>query len=430
MQSHQVKKEYHVIVIGAGAAGMLAAGSAAQLGCRVLLLEKMERPGRKLLITGKGRCNITNAAPVEEFFKHIQPKPRFLKHAFSTFFSDDMISLLASQGVECQLERGGRYFPLSDRAQDVVQALTGWITALGVHVQVGCRVNKLLIEDNHIQGVCAHIDNEEICYAAPSVIIATGGLSYPATGSDGDGLRLARASGHHIIQTRPALVPLETSTQDTAKMQGLALKNVKASVWVNNKKVADDFGEMLFTHFGLSGPIILSLSRIVVDALIQGSTCEVAVDLKPALDDGQLDKRLQRDILEHGRKTMFNLCKLWMPSGMIPVFLDKTGIDAQTPANKISAAERKRIRQLLKNFHFPISGYRPYREAIITAGGVDTNLIQSGTMESKLVKGLYFAGEVIDLDANTGGYNLQIAWSTGWLAGASAAETVNGNREQ
>ncbi len=408
--------EFDVIVVGAGPAGLLAAGRAAEQGGRVLVLEKMRQEGRKLLITGKGRCNITNDAPISEFIKHVFPEGRFLKNAFSRFYSKDIIELLLKHGVEATLERGGRYFPASNKSADVLDALLKWVNGLNVEIRCGYRVEKLLVEDNEIKGVL--VNGKQI--KSSRVIIATGGKSYPATGSTGDGYELAKQAGHSVVPARPALVPLVTEGNVAQKLQGLNLKNVNAVVWVNDKKAGEAFGEMLFTHFGLSGPIILTLSRIVVDELQKKNKVEVTIDLKPALDEQKLDNRLIRDLNEHGKKKLGNIFRNWLPSSMIPVFIELLEIDPEKECHQVTSVERKKIRFLLKNLRFSISGHRSFKEAIITAGGIPTKEISPKTMESKLVQGLYFAGEVIDLDAETGGYNLQIAYSTGWLAGDSS----------
>jgi predicted Rossmann fold flavoprotein len=408
-------KEYDVIIIGAGPAGLIAAGRAAELGGKVLILEKMRTEGRKLLITGKGRCNITNNATIPEFITHVFPNGKFLRNAFSQFFSEDIIELLEKYGVDVTLERGGRYFPTSNKSLDILRALLKWVNELGVEIITGHRVEKLLAEDGKITGVRA---NGEI-FTTPKVIVATGGKSYPATGSTGDGYELVRQLKHKIEQPIPALVPLETKGSTAQKLQGLNLRNVKAVVWIDGKKAGEAFGEMIFTHFGLSGPIILTLSRIVVKALQQKSKVEITVDLKPALDEQKLDKRLQRDLNEHGKKQLINIFRSWLPASMIPIFIELLQLDPEKACHQVSGKERKRIRHLMKNMQFEISHNRSFKEAIITAGGISTNEIRPKTMESKLVQGLYFAGEIIDLDAETGGYNLQIAYSTGWLAGNS-----------
>jgi len=414
-------KSFDVIVVGAGPAGLLAAGSASEDGKRVLVLEKMRQEGRKLLITGKGRCNITNDSSAGEFIKYVYPNGRFLRSAFGHFFSTEILELLHKYGVETTLERGGRYFPTSNKSADVLSALLKWVGELNVEILCGMRVEKLLVENQRIKGVQAN--GEE--FRADKVILATGGKSYPATGSNGDGYELARVLGHSIVRARPALVPLETSGPLAKHLQGLTLKNVQATVWVNDKKYGEDFGEMIFTHFGLSGPIILTLSRIVVDAINEGSKVELSIDLKPALDEQKLDARLLRDLDETGKKRISNLFRNWLPASMIPVFMELAGIDPQKEGHQVSSKERKRIRNLMKNLRFEITGHRSFKEAIITAGGIPTGEISPKTMESKLVSGLFFAGELIDLDAKTGGYNLQIAYSTGWLAGKSFSASLN-----
>jgi len=408
-------EQFDVIVVGAGPAGLLAAGSAAEKGGRVLVLEKMKQEGRKLLITGKGRCNITNDANVSEFIRHVYPNGRFLRTAFGHFFSKDILDLLYRYGVETTCERGGRYFPTCNRSADVLLALLKWVNEKKVEIRCGMKVEKLLVENKIIKGVQAN--GKE--FRAGKVILATGGKSYPATGSNGEGYELARTVGHTIVPVRPALVPLETGGDLARQLQGLTLKNVRATIWINGKKGGEDFGEMIFTHFGLSGPIILTLSRIVVDALIQKSAVEISIDLKPALDEQKLDARLLRDLDEAGKKNISNLFRNWLPASMIPVFMKSLGIDPGKDGHQVSSKERKSIRNMMKDFRFEIKGHRSFKEAIITAGGVATGEITSKTMESKLVSGLYFAGEMIDVDAETGGYNLQIAYSTGFLAGRS-----------
>ena len=411
-------KNFDVLVIGAGAAGLLAGGRAAECGGKVLILEKMRQPGQKLLITGKGRCNITNNAPVSEFIKHVYPNGKFLRNTFSQFFSKDIIELLQKYGTEATLERGGRYFPTSNKSADVLNALLKWVSELDVEIRCGEKVEKIVTEDNQVRGV---ISNGKFIQAN-RVILAAGGKSYPGTGSTGDGYELAKQAGHSVVPARPALVSLETEGDVAQKLQGLNLKNAKAVVWVNGKKAGEDFGEMLFTHFGLSGPIILTLSRIVVDELQKKNNVEITIDLKPALDEQKLDNRLIRDLNEHGKKKLGNIFRNWLPSSMIPVFIELLELDVEKEYHQVSAAERKKIRYLLKNLRFKMTGHRSFKEAIITAGGIPTKEIYPKTMESKLTKGLYFAGEVIDMDAETGGYNLQIAWSTGWTAGESCMQ--------
>lgn len=407
---------FDVIVVGAGPAGLLAAGRAAELGAKVLILEKMRQPGRKLLITGKGRCNVTNSALIGDFITHVYPNGRFLRNAFSLYFSKDIIELLNRYGVVTTLERGGRYFPADNKASDVLKALLRWVDELKVEIRTGHKVEKLITESGIIRGVIAN----GLEFISKNVIIATGGKSYPATGSVGEGYELARSVGHSIVNPMPALVPLETEGKIAQELQGLNLKNVRAVVWVNNKKAGEDFGEMIFTHFGLSGPIILTLSRIVVSELHKKNKVKITIDLKPALDEQKLDNRLIRDLNEHGKKKINNIFRYWLPAKMIPVFIEILEFDPEKECHQVSSKERKQIRLLLKNLPFTIKNHRSFKEAIITSGGIPTNEISPKTMESKLVKGLFFAGEIIDLDAETGGYNLQIAYSTGWLAGSSS----------
>ena len=408
---------WDVIVIGAGAAGIMAAGRAAQLGARVLLVEKMRQAGRKILITGKGRCNITHDADTSVYYQNIFPNARFLKHAFHSFFKDDIIQIMHHNGVETTTERGARVFPVSNQAKDVLRALLQWMNEKSIDVIFNTRVKDLLIDEGIVKGVRAATDSGVKEYLSKNVIICMGGKSYPATGSTGEGYDLAKQAGHSISPVRPALVPLVTKGDIAAKLQGLSLKNVNAVVWVNGKKTREEFGELMFAHYGLTGPIILTLSRHVVEALENGHRVETAIDLKPALDEKKLDARLLRDLNEHGKRQLENIFKLWLPASLIPVFLDNIPLDGKKLCNQLNGKERRKILLLMKDFRFSITGHPGYKEAIVTAGGVPTSEIQSKTMESKLIKGLFFAGEVIDLDGNTGGFNLQIAFSTGWLAG-------------
>ncbi len=418
-------KKYDVIVVGAGAAGLIAAGRAAELGGSVLLLEKMERVGRKLLITGKGRCNITNDAPMSDFFAHIYPNSRFLKHSFMTFFAGDIIRLLNENGLETVVERGGRVFPVTNKSADVVDTLMKWVMRYRVEVRYGCKVDSLIVKDGVVKGLKVISGNGKQEIEGSNIILCTGGKSYPATGSDGDGYRMALAMRHTIETPRQALVPVETEGNLASRLQGLSLKNVKAMVWVNGKKIKEEFGEMLFTHFGLSGPIILTLSRFITDEVRKKNKVEVTIDLKPALDEVKLDNRLLRDLDEHGKKMMENIFRMWLPASMVPVFIDLTGIAGNKEGHQLSSKERKKILFLMKGFKLNVTGVRSFKEAIITAGGVVTTEVDSKTMESKLVKNLYFAGELLDLDADTGGFNLQIAFSTGWLAADSCMKRIN-----
>ncbi len=411
---------YDVIIIGGGAAGLMAAGQAAQLGAKTLLLEKMERTGRKIFISGKGRCNLTNTAPIREFIDHFGNNGRFLRQAVHRFSSPDLIEFLNQREVPTITERGGRVFPASESAQDVVDALEKWNRRSGVEIRLHTRVDHLVVEDGNVVGVGVGSS----ILAAKTVIVTTGGASYPGTGSTGDGYRFAEAVGHKIVAIRPALVPLNTAGDAAQKCQGLSLRNVAVTVWTNNQKTGQDFGEMLFTHFGVSGPIILSLSGKIVDALRQKRRVEISIDLKPGLDETQLDTRLRRDLDANGKKQFQTILKGLLPQKLIPVCLELTQIPAEKVCHQITAKERQQLRNWLKDFRLKITGHRSFRQAIVTAGGVDLSEVDPRTMASQIVKGLYFAGEVLDLNADTGGYNLQAAFSTGWLAGQSAAEFI------
>ena len=416
--------EYQVIVVGGGPAGLMAAGQAARQGVETLLIEKMDRPGRKLGITGNARCNLTNTAPLSEFIIHFGPTGKFLRQAFSQFFSTELLAFLDDLGVRTVVERGGRVFPASRRAQEVVDALLQFALEGGraAKLRTHTSVERLLFEQGRVVGVQVSPAPSGQCHYGTAVIIATGGASLPTTGSTGDGYRLAESVGHTIVPIRPALVPLETAGNVASRLQGLSLRNVNVTVWANQKQKAEAFGEMLFTHFGVSGPTILSHSGRIVDALRLGQRVHLSIDLKPALDDKELDARLIRDLNAHGKQQYRALLKGLLPSKLIPVCIAMTGIPAARVSHQITAQERGRLRSWLKDFRLEVSGHRPLREAIITAGGVDTREVDPRTMASRLLEGLYFAGEVLDIDADTGGYNLQAAFSTGWVAGRSAAQ--------
>lgn len=407
-----------VIIVGAGPAGLLAAGRAAELGANVLLLEKMKSEGRKLLITGSGRCNITNNLTVSEFITHVYPNGKFLRTAFSNFYSDDLLNLLKKYGVETTLEKGWRYFPASNKASDVLNALKKWLADLKVETKCNQRVEKLIVENNKIVGLI--VNGEKLL--ANNVILATGGKSYPATGSTGDGYELAKAVGHTIENVHPALVSFETFGNKAQQLQGLNLNDVKAIVWSNGKKMGEATGEMIFTHFGLSGPIILALSRIAVKELQQKNKVEISIDLNPEFDEISLDKKLQESINEHGKKKIGNWLRFLFQASMVELVINELKLDSEKECNQLSSKERKQIRNMMKDLRFEIKKDRSFSEAIITAGGVSLNEISSKTMQSKIVEGLFFAGEMIDLDAETGGFNLQLAFSTGWLAGNSCAK--------
>lgn len=404
-----------VIVIGGGAAGLMAAGTAAREGADVTLFEKNDRPGKKLLITGKGRCNITNETEIEDFIKNFPDTGKFLYSALYTFSNWQVIDFFNQYGVPTKVERGGRIFPASGVAKDVVEALKRYTDDFGVKYAYKQAIDEIVVEDQHVTGVRT---KEGSFYPADRVVLATGGSSYPGTGSSGDGYRMAKAIGHTVTPILPSLVPLETAEEWVPKLQGLSLRNVTLTFTYDGKKLGEDFGEMLFTHYGISGPIVLSLSREVVP-LLQNGQVQASLDLKPALDDDTLDKRLQRDFEKYTRKDFKNALDDLLPKMLIPVVIELSGIDPEKKIHQVTAEERKNLGHLLKNITFTIVGHRGFREAIVTRGGVDIKEIDPSTMESKLVSGLYFAGEVIDLDAYTGGYNLQGAFSTGYLAGIS-----------
>ena len=408
-----------VVIVGGGAAGLMAAISAAENGADVLVLEKMPAPGRKILITGKGRCNFTNRCEIADFPKFFPNNGAFLYSALRAFDNQDLIDFLAAHGVPSKVERGGRLFPVSDKAADVVDALVKTARQAGVRIQTSRPVQSVRVADGRVSGVVAGLET----VPADAVILATGGLSYPGTGSTGDGYRLAKELGHSVTPLAPALVPLEVAESWIGELQGLSLKNVSALVRINGRKVDSDFGELMFTHFGLSGPIILSLSQAASRALKQTPRPEivVSVNLKPALTPETLDKRLQRDFTAFARKQFKNSLGELLPAKLIPVVIRLSGIAPEKPVHQISRDERRQLVELLQNLCFTIRGTRPVAEAVVTAGGVAVKEIQPKTMESRLVGGLYFAGEILDVDGYTGGFNLQAAFSTGCVAGRAAA---------
>jgi predicted Rossmann fold flavoprotein len=424
---------YKVLVVGGGPAGLMAAGEAAGLGVDTILLEKNDAPGRKLLLTGKGRCNLTNIAPVSDFIDHFHPNGRFLRSAFSRYFSEDLIAFFEARGVKTVVERGGRVFPASNDAQNVLQALVAWIHTQGVRLQTHAPVDRLIVEGERVVGIqlggptrsqrsSANSQPRQQRIDADAVILATGGASYPTTGSTGDGYRLAESVGHTIGPIRPALVPLTTAGDTARRLQGLSLRNIAVHVLVDGETRRRAFGEMLFTHFGVSGPIILTISRLVVDLLRDGANVQLSIDLKPALDHRKLDARLLRDLDAHGKQHYRTILRGLLPRKLIPICTDLTGIPADKPAHQISADERERLRSWLKDFRLSVTGHRSFAQAIITAGGVETREVDPRSMASRRIGGLFFAGEILDVDADTGGYNLQAAFSTGWLAGRSAAQ--------
>ena len=394
----------------------MAAGTAAELGANVTLIEKNAKVGRKIMITGKGRCNLTNNCDVQTFINNVPVNGRFLYSAINNFTTADAMDFFEGLGLQLKTERGNRVFPMSDKAVDVVDTLYGFIKSRGVHL-VNDSAEELILEDGYAAGVKC----ENKTYYADSVIICCGGKSYPLTGSTGDGYTLARQAGHTVTDLKPSLVPLESPDGECKSMQGLALKNVGLKIVKNNskKEVYTDFGEMLFTHFGVSGPMILSASSHIRD--INDGEYTAVIDLKPALNQQQLDKRLQNEFRQNANKDVSNSFSKLLPRKIIIPVLKRWGVPFDKKCNVITKEERRRLCDILKGFTIELSGFRPIEEAIITSGGVKTNEINPKTMESKLVSGLYFAGEVIDCDAYTGGFNLQIAWCTGRLAGQNSA---------
>ena len=397
------------IIIGGGAAGCFAAVWAARMGKSVVLFDKNEKLGRKLRITGKGRCNVTNNSSMEEHMKNIPVNPRFLYSSFSAFGAEDTMAFFEELGVPLKTERGNRVFPVSDHADDIADALAHEMHTLGVKV-VKKRVSRLIIED----GVCcgAVAGGEE--YRAGSVLIACGGKSYPNTGSTGDGYTLAESAGHTVTELKPSLVPLTSPDRFCAELMGLSLRNVTLTLYDREKPIYSELGEMLFTHFGLSGPLVLSASSHIRD--MQPDRYSIKIDLKPALDAEQLDARIQRDFAENLNRDFINGIRKLLPAKLIPVAVKLSGIDPEQKVNGITKEQRRKFGELLKAFPVRVSGFRPIDEAIITSGGVSVKEISPKTMESKLVPGLFFAGEVIDVDAYTGGFNLQIAFSTAYAA--------------
>ncbi len=431
-----------VIVIGAGASGMIAAGHAAECGANVLLLEKTKSAGNKILISGKTRCNLTNSKELDDFIAMYGSNGRFLYSAFHTFFRDDLLALLRKYGVETKTERGGRVFPASDDARDVVEALNKYMADRGVQLRTNASVTSIITDKGQIVGV----KTERETIPADAVIIATGGSSYPQTGSAGDGYRLAAALGHTITKLRPALVPLVVHEIECAKsMQGVSLRNARLTSFqcpadeidpslvpnfdcgrgIKSKRppklvIESRLGEMMFTHFGIGGPVTLLMSLALVDALENGPV-SVSIDLKPALDEKQLRQRLQRDFDSHGKRAYHNILKELLPQKMTDPFVQMTNIPADKPCYQINAEERERLLNLLKSLRFNIKGPLPMSSAMVTAGGISLKEIDPRTMESRLIKGLYCCGEALDIDGDTGGYNLQSAFSTGYVAGEQAA---------
>lgn len=410
-----------IIIIGAGAAGMMSAYGAAQNGHDVTVLEKNEKCGKKLYITGKGRCNLTNACGPEEFFDSIVNNSKFMYSPFYALTNYGTMDLFSDTfGLDIKIERGNRVFPASDKSSDVISALKRMLDRMNVKIRLGTQVTGLLINNGKVCGVkCS--DRE---YNADAVIVATGGLSYASTGSTGDGYEFARSAGHSVTRLSPALVPLETKEEWVTKLQGLSLKNIEVTFTVGGKKLYSDFGEMIFTHYGVSGPVILTAGSYIGDSVASGGTVLLSIDLKPALDHERLAKRIDRDFEEHSNQQFKNSLGKLLPAKLIPVIVKMSGISPDKKVNSVTRDERNKLAHILKNLSCTIKGLRGYNEAIITRGGINVKEINPATMESKKCKNLFFAGEVIDVDAVTGGYNLQIAWSTGYLAGISAGQPV------
>lgn len=403
-----------VVIIGAGASGMVAAKVASDRGFKVIVLEKQKRCGRKLAITGKGRCNITNDCDIEELIENVPTNGKFLYSAFYTFTNDQVVEMFNSLGVETKTERGKRVFPVSDKAIDVVRALEKQMRdGKNVEVLLNSKVDKIIAENGKVKKVVLSDKKELEC---DSVIVATGGVSYPKTGSTGDGYRFAKSLGHTIIEPKPSLIGLEVNESYVKDLEKLSLRNVKIDVYNSkNKKIYEDFGEMEFTQYGVDGPIIKSASCRMGD--MSKDNYKIVLDLKPVLDEEKLDKRIQRDFQKYSNKNFENSLNDLLPKKLIPVIVKLSGINPYMKVNQISKENRKNLVHLIKNMTFTVKNYRPIEEAIITSGGVKTSEINSSTMESKLVSGLFFAGEIIDVDAYTGGFNLQIAFSTAYLAG-------------
>lgn len=411
-----------IAVAGGGAAGMMAAVFAARGGNEVHLYEKNEKLGKKLFITGKGRCNLTNAADMDGLFASVVSNPKFLYSSFYSFTNEQAVSFFEELGVKTKVERGGRVFPASDHSSDVIRALEGELKCLGVEIHLNTEVKELLT-DNEEEGnaVCGLLLASGKRAAADAVIVATGGLSYPSTGSTGDGYRFAAACGHKVTELLPSLVPMEVKEWYAGELMGLSLRNVEITVTDGKKKLYQEFGEMLFTHYGVTGPVILSASSVVGKRLKE-KELTLHIDLKPALSCEQLDKRVLREFEANHNRKFKNAVDSLFPAKLRPVITELSGIPEEKKVHEITKEERQKFVRLIKDFQMTLTGLRGYNEAIITKGGVSVKEIEPGTMESKRIRGLYFAGEVLDLDALTGGYNLQIAWSTGYLAGVNAGE--------
>ena len=410
-----------VIIVGGGAAGMLAGIIAARNGCQVVLYEKNEKLGKKIFITGKGRCNVTNNCDPEELLQAVKSNNKFLYSAFYSFNSQDMMALLEEAGVPLKTERGNRVFPLSDHSSDIIRGLERLLHRYDVHIRLRKEVQEILIEDGRAAGIRLKDGYED---RAQAVVVATGGLSYPTTGSTGDGYRFARETGHTVTDCMPSLVPLTVSEDYISEMSGLSLRNVELTIRNGRKILYQDFGEMMFTHKGITGPLVLSASSSIGKQLKKQGTLEGYIDLKPALSSEQLDERILREFENAKNKQFKNVIGVLFPSSLTPVIIRLGGIPEDKVIHEISREERLNFVSIIKAFPFTIDGLGGYSEAVITKGGISVKEINPGTMESKKIPQLYFAGEVLDLDAVTGGYNLQIAWSTGYLAGMAVSENI------
>ncbi len=405
-----------VIVIGGGAAGMMAALQCARMGGRVTLLEGNEKLGKKVYITGKGRCNLTNDCTLDEFMQQVAHNPRFLYSALNAFTPQDMMSLLEENGCPVVVQRGRRVFPATEKASDVTRTLTRLMQQAGVNIRLNTKVQDILVEDGRVQGVVTR-QGERL--SAGQVILATGGQSYPVTGSDGDGYRLAEKLGHTVLPPTPVLSALVSDAQWVRRLQGLSLKNVTLTLQSGKKRLYREQGEMLFTHFGISGPLVLEMSCHLPEKLAEA---RVELNLKPALTPEQLDARLQREFAAQHRKQLRNVLPSLLPGKLAEEFPALAGVNGEAVCGQITKEDREKILHTLQCLVIPLTGLRPLAEAIVTRGGVSVREVSPSTMESKLIRGLYFAGELLDVDAHTGGYNLQIAWSTGAAAGRAAAE--------
>jgi predicted Rossmann fold flavoprotein len=414
-----------IIVIGAGAAGLMAAYSAAKAGANVILLERKKRVGSKIRISGKGRCNITNSADLPAFIERFGRNGKFLREVFNTYFTQDLLAFFKEYGLETKIERGGRIFPVSDQAHHVAEALETAVKQAGVSILFETYVEKILFENQILSGVKIQSTRRSNIIKADAIIIATGGLSYPATGSSGDGYTFAESLGHKIVNLRPALIPLETAEHIDRELWNLTLKNVSLTVLINEKKKAEAFGEIMFTPTGLGGPVVITLSGMIVDALDKKKKIIIDIDLKPALPENKLEARLIRDLSNQGKVPFVSILNGLLPGQLVNTCARELNISLDKLASQVSAQERKQLRLWLKNVRFHITGYRPIAEAIVTAGGVSLKEINPLSLASKKIQGLYFAGEVMDIQADTGGYNLQAAFSTGWVAGLAASGGQN-----